>query len=506
MPVQLFTQAERARRNRFPETIAYEDLVAFFTLSERDLDSIPRYSAAHNRLGYALQLCALRFMGFVPDDLATAPPAAVAFLAQQLEVDPEVLPAYGARAHTRQDHLLVAQVHLGYHKVGREDFKALADWLLRRALEHDKPTLLYELTCEKLRSDQRLRPGVTRLERLVAEARERAQTATFRQLTPLLTDDRRRFLDTLLEPHPARGLTPLTWLRRPAISNSPRAILGNLEKLAFLRAAGVADWTLEALNPNRLKFLAHLARKSSAQALQRAPAVRRYPILVAFLSQCLADVTDEVIEMFDRCLVEAYARAGHDLEAFRTAMAQSTNEKVHLFRELARVVLDPAIADPYLRRTIYQRIPPTVLQRAVEESDRIVRPLDDSYFDFFETRYGYLRQWTPAFLETLTFHAMQRPDPLLEAVRLLQQLNTTHRRTVPPDKPRQNSRYVYGWLSRPYADTPDRDLESPPPTSLFGACGPDPTKTSDPHQNPPVFGASEQTQPKFSSPIRYNAR
>jgi TnpA family transposase len=435
MPVQLFTQAERARRNRFPETIAYEDLVAFFTLSQRDLDSIPRYSAAHNRLGYVLQLCTLRFMGFVPDDLATAPPAAVAFLAQQLEVDPEVLPAYGARAHTRQDHLHAAQVHLGYRKVGREDFKALADWLLERALEHDKPTLLYELTCEKLRSDQRLRPGVTRLERLVAEARERAQTTTFRQLTPLLTDDRRRVLDTLLEPDPARGLTPLAWLRRPAISNSPRAILGNLEKLAFLRAVGVEDWTLEALNPNRLKFLAHLARKSSAQALQRAPAVRRYPILVAFLSQCLADVIDEVIEMFDRCLAEAYARAGHDLEVFRTAMAQATNEKVHLFRELARAVLNPAIADPHLRRTIYQRIPPTVLQRAAEESDRIVRPLDDSYFDFFETRYGYLRQWTPAFLETLTFHAMQRPDPLLEAVRLLQRLNITHRRTVPLEAP-----------------------------------------------------------------------
>jgi hypothetical protein len=35
--------------------------------------------------------------------------------------------------------------------------------------------------------------------------------------------------------------------------------------------------------------------------------------------------------------------------------------------------------------------------------------------------------------------------------------------------PRQNFRDVYGWLSRPYADTPDRYLESPPQTSLFGA-------------------------------------
>jgi TnpA family transposase len=394
-------------------------------------------------------------MGFVPDDLTSVPPAAVAFLAQQLAVSPEVLTAYGTRAHTRQDHLHAAQVHLGYRKVGPKDIGPLADWLLERALEHDKPTLLYELTCEKLRTEQLVRPGVTRLERWVAEARERAQGETFRQLTPLLTDDYRRFLDTLLEADPARDMTPLAWLRRPAVSNSPRAIVGNLEKLTFLRAAGVEAWSLEALNPNRLTFLAQLARKSSAQALQRAPAVRRYPLLVAFLSQCLTTVTDDVIEMFDRCLAEAYARAGQDLEAFRKAMAQATNEKVHLFRELARAVLDPAIADPHLRPAIYQRISPTVLRRAADESDRIVRPLDDSYFDFFETRYGYLRQCTPTFLETMTFQSTQEPEPLLEAVTLLHQLNTTHRRTVPSEAPID---FVpLKW--RPYVVAPDGRID-----------------------------------------------
>jgi uncharacterized protein DUF4158 len=90
MPVQLFTEAERAQRDRFPEVITSEDLVIFFTLSARDRESIPRSSAPYNRLGYALQLCALRFMGFVPDDLRSAPPEAVAFVAQQLRVTPDV--------------------------------------------------------------------------------------------------------------------------------------------------------------------------------------------------------------------------------------------------------------------------------------------------------------------------------------------------------------------------------------------------------------------------------
>jgi hypothetical protein len=118
----------QAERISFASRYTYEELVTFFTLSECDLDSIPRYSAAHNRLGYALQLCTLRFMGFVPDNLTSAPPAAVVFLARQLAVTPEVLTAYGTRAHTRQDHLYAAQVHLGYRKVGKKDIGTLVDW------------------------------------------------------------------------------------------------------------------------------------------------------------------------------------------------------------------------------------------------------------------------------------------------------------------------------------------------------------------------------------------
>ena len=166
-------------------------------------------------------------------------------------------------------------------------------------------------------------------------------------------------------------------------------------------------------------------------------------------------VVGPVIEMFDRCLAEAYARAGQDLEDFRKAMAQATNEKVHLFRELARAVLDPAIADPSLRPTIYQRISPTTLRQAAAESDRIVRPLNDSYFDFFETRYGYLRQCTPTFLATFTFRSHHSPDPLLEAVRLLQHLNRLRRRTVPPEAP---THFVpRKW--RPYVEAPDGRID-----------------------------------------------
>jgi uncharacterized protein DUF4158 len=39
--------------------------------------------------------------GVLPDDLATAPPAAISFVADQLQIIPAVLRAYGARPQIR---------------------------------------------------------------------------------------------------------------------------------------------------------------------------------------------------------------------------------------------------------------------------------------------------------------------------------------------------------------------------------------------------------------------
>jgi uncharacterized protein DUF4158 len=58
-------------------------------------------------------VCTLPWLGFVPDDVASAPPVAVARLAEQLRVDPEEIRSYGRRAKTRTDHLRLAAQYLG---------------------------------------------------------------------------------------------------------------------------------------------------------------------------------------------------------------------------------------------------------------------------------------------------------------------------------------------------------------------------------------------------------
>lgn len=89
MPVAFLSETERARLSRFPDDVAPADLITFFTLSEADTEQVPKRTTAANRLGFALQLCTLRYLGFCPTDLRTIPAAVVHFVADQLGVPPE---------------------------------------------------------------------------------------------------------------------------------------------------------------------------------------------------------------------------------------------------------------------------------------------------------------------------------------------------------------------------------------------------------------------------------
>jgi len=75
---RVFSDEELARLRGFPEITA-EELVRFFTLSAADAEFVDpgRGRSAKGRLGLAVQLCSLPWLGFVPDDVTTAPAVAV---------------------------------------------------------------------------------------------------------------------------------------------------------------------------------------------------------------------------------------------------------------------------------------------------------------------------------------------------------------------------------------------------------------------------------------------
>jgi hypothetical protein len=177
----VFSQDELAQLRGFPEP-ARTELIRYFTLAPADEAFVRMFRGPGMVLGAAVQLCTLPWLGFVPDDVAAAPAAAVARLSDRLGIPPADLRGYGAREQTRTGHLREVAAYLGWRQVDGPRWKELEEFLLARAMEHDSPKLLFRLACEYLSSFCLIRPGVVKILERVATARERAREETSARL------------------------------------------------------------------------------------------------------------------------------------------------------------------------------------------------------------------------------------------------------------------------------------------------------------------------------------
>ena len=295
--------AELERLRGFPE-LDSDELIRFYTLTASDEAFVRSHRGSSNHLGVAVQLCTLPWLGFVPDDIASAPMHAIQRVAEYLRISPSAISSYAARDQTRTDHMVEIAKLLGWRPAGDVEFKELDQFLAARALEHDSPALLFRLACDYLRSARVIRPGPEWLSRRVASARESARIETYQRVEPRL-DARKELrgeLDSLLTVDSDLGSTRLHWLTTGPTRPSPAAVKAELAKYAFLRGLDAHTLDLSALPTERRRFLATIGRRSTAQALSRREPERRYPILLTLLAQCAVDVLDEVVQLYDQAV------------------------------------------------------------------------------------------------------------------------------------------------------------------------------------------------------------
>lgn len=433
---QVFTEEELEGLRRFPE-ISRDELFRFFTLSASDLAFVDpgRGRGPADRLGVAVTLSALPWLGFVPADVSSAPKVAVQRLADQLGVDPSVLRTYGRRAKTRTDHLRLVSKYLGWRIPATMEFKELDEFLLARAMEHDSPTLLFRMACEYLVTARVIRPGPVTVVERVAHARAEAQRETFDRLAHELTDARRVDLDALLVTDAKIGMNRLRWLSTGPVEASSAAVKTEISKLGFLRCLGVEALDLSALPTERRRFLASVGRRSSAQALERREPERRYPILLTLLAQSGTEVLDEVVQLFDQTISGRESKAASRMHDVLAERAKAGEGRQAVLDDLLAIICDMEIDDEQIggwirgERIGWERL------RSAQSVALPSLPRDHGHLAALDGSYGYLRQFTPQFLAAVSFSGGTAASELLEALGILRDLNATGARRVPADAP-----------------------------------------------------------------------
>ena len=403
-------------------------------MSQQDKVEVLKQREDYSQLGFALQLGVLRHLGFVPSNLLGPPDDLLHYIADQLGVAPTLLARYQRQA-TQSKHLQHILRYTGFRRVTPLDSLALTEWLSERALEHDKPLLLFELACDYLYKRKLLRPGVTLLEQTIGEARRKAHLLTFEKLTPLLTPDVVGLLERVLETVDGERYSTLTWLQNSPTDPNPTQIKDVMQKIAFLQTAGVTEWDVSGVNPNRLKWLAKLGAKISKQNLLNSTAERRVSILVAFLHGSLLSYTDDVLNMFDQRVWELYGKARSKFETDRRNAQAAINENLSILQLVGEVLLDETLPEADVRDAAFKRIDRQALSAKLKQNKVLIRPHKDAYVDYFKGFYQSVRNVAKPLLASLSFEVWNEDKGLMAALDLVREIHADKRSRIPKSAP-----------------------------------------------------------------------
>ncbi|HHN8476448.1 TPA: DUF4158 domain-containing protein, partial [Morganella morganii] len=317
---------------------AKDELIRHYTFNETDLSVIRQRRGAANRLGFAVQLCYLRFPGIFlgVDDPPFLP--LLRMVAAQLKVPVESWNHYGQREQTRREHLVELQTVFGFKPFTMSHYRQAVHTLTELALQTDKGIVLASPLVENLRRQSIILPAMNAIERASAEAITRANRSIHAALADSLIPVHRQRLDELLKRKDGSKMTWLAWLRQSPAKPNSRHMLEHIERLKAWQALDLPAGIERQVHQNRLLKIAREGGQMTPADLVKFESQRRYATLVALAIEGMATVTDEIIDLHDRIIGKLFNAAKNKHQQQFQASGKAINDKVRMYGRIERTL------------------------------------------------------------------------------------------------------------------------------------------------------------------------
>lgn len=304
MPVEFLSDAAAAAFGRFNGVPPQVELEKFFFLDDEDRTLVSRRRGDHNRLGFALQLTTVRYLGTFLADPLDVPVEVLNNLAGQLQIeDAAQIKRYTERRTTRFEHQDEIRETCGLKDFATAE-KDFVEWVDARAWNTgDGPMTIFTDGVGWLRSRSILLPGVTTLARLVARTRDEATNRLYDTLYRLLTPRQQAILELLLEVPEGSRVTDLErWRTGPAVP-SGRNLEKALQRAAEILGVGLGSLEMPGVPRRRIVDLARYGMEAKASALRRHGPSRKLATLLATVVYLEAKSIDDCLELLDLLMV-----------------------------------------------------------------------------------------------------------------------------------------------------------------------------------------------------------
>ncbi len=425
MPTRFLSGEQRRRYGRYAGEPTGEQLDRHFHLDEGDRAVVARLRGEHNRLGFAVQLGTVRFLGTFLDDPADVPPSVLATMAGQLGLRPR--PGLDGYRHGRQRwrHVALIRDRYGYRDFtldGRARFR-LTRWLYALCWAgDDRPSLLIDRATAWLVGNKVLLPGISTIERLVAQIRHRAAHRAWRILAGALTPEQRQHAEALLDAGRSEPSMTFERLRAAPTRRSPTELIRSLERLDAIRARTIRPAIPEGFPSALVLRLARFGQRAQPAVLARLPEPRRTATLVALLHTLEAAAQDDALELFEALAAEAISDAAKAHQQARLRTLRDLDSAALKLAKGGRLLLRDTTPAGAWREHVFETVPQAEIEAAVDKIEALVRPDDACNYEELRRRWRRVQRIFAALLGQVSFGAAPAAEPVKKAVDYLRAL------------------------------------------------------------------------------------
>jgi hypothetical protein len=432
-PRTLLSSEQRTRLFAIPTDLA--DMTRHYVLDADDLALVGARRRAGNRLGFAVQLCALRHPGRVLDPSESLPDPMLVFIAKQIGVDPALFGEYARRAETRREHLLELQRLLRLRSFGLADWRACLRVGTDAAWATDRGEPIVQAMIAHLRANGVLLPAEAVLERIGLAARARARKKTFETLAAGLSDSERDTLTGLLALDPELHRSRFAWLRDYSESPAPSNVVALLDHLEYARGLRVDPSRAGRIHAARLARLIDEGAIMTVQHIADLEPARRTAILVVQASSLETRLSDATLAMFEKYMGTLFSRARNRDERRFQATRRDVARALILFRRTIAALRHAKEAGEDGVAVVEREIGMKQLDGVLPIIGAVADVADQDILVAAAERYSVLRRFSPRFLAAFDFRSNTPNDPVLAAVELLRAMDRDGTRMLPNRPP-----------------------------------------------------------------------
>ncbi len=430
MARDFLTASQRRQYGRYEGDPDDAQLSRYFHLDDTDHRLVENCRGGYNRLGYALQLTTVRFLGTFLPDPTQVPRNVLQFIAAQLSISNlDNLSDYMNRRATRLAHRSEIQSHYGYHTFNAPPWRfRLSRFLYSRSwINNERPSLMFDMGTAWLIQNRVLLPGATTLQRLIIEIRERVSNQLWKRLASLPTQEQKRALEELLVVPQDQRNSQFDRFRKGPFNIRGPSFVETVERYSDLRAYGLQNLDFSSIPAARFKSIARQTGILSQWQISRMSDEKRIGILVAFVKAFEIIALDDALDVLDLLITDIAGKARLLGKKKRLRTLKDLDRSALTLAQVCALVLNDEMSNDQLREAIYACVPKDQLKQSIATVNEIARPPGGHFHEEMVEQYGRVKLFLASLLNNICFECAPAGTITMASLNYLSELVPTRK-------------------------------------------------------------------------------